>query len=181
MANIPSDKKVQRYEKFSKAQRSIEHEHAKIHDGNAYSFSVQSSVTNAGSYTILLRTPVSYFPHYRVVRFRPEDGPFMVSLYKGVGVNTNSLGSAVISQNMKTASTNTTSLVVRSQAYIDVGSLGTLLEKELVPSTGVQGGGVDSPTPFEWILDESTDYAIVFENQSGSNTQLTYTSFFYET
>lgn len=180
MAHTPSSKKVQKFERRSKAQRSIEHEHAKIHDSNAYSFSIQSSVTNAGSHTILLRTPAEYFPHYRVVRFRPEDGPFIVSLYKGVGVDTNSLGAAVVAQNMDTASTNTSSLVVRSQPFIDVGSLGTLLETELVPSTGVQGGGVDSPTPFEWILDESTDYAIVFENQSGGTTQITYTSFFYE-
>lgn len=181
MANTPASRKVQRYEQFSKAQRTIEHEHAKIHDGNAYTLSIQSSLTSAGSFTLLLRTPANYFPHYRVVRSRFEDGPVLVKFYKGVGVNVASLGTEVVPVNMNGASTNTSSLAMYiNPSIVDVNSLGTAIEQELVPSTGVQGGAQDSPTPFEWLLDESTDYAVVIENQTG-NTQFTYTNFHYET
>ena len=177
----PSNRKVQRYEKFSKAQRFIEHEHAKIHDGNAYTLSIQSSLTAASSFTLLLANPANYFPHYRVVRSRFDDGPVLIKFYKDVGVNVASLGTEVIPQNMNGASTNTTSLAMYTNpSIVDANSLGTLIEQELIPSTGVQGGASDSPTPFEWVLDESTNYAIVIESQA-SNTQFTYTNFFYET
>ena len=180
MANTPTDKKVQRYERLSLAQRAIDHEHAKIHDGNAYSLSIQSSFTAASSFTLLLRNPANYFPHYRAVRSRFNDGPVLITLYKGVGIDVASLGTQVTPQNMNGGSTNTTSLAIYTNpSIVSANSLGTPIEQELIPSTGVQGGASDSPTPFEWILDESTNYAIVIHNQGG-NSQLTYTNFFYE-
>jgi hypothetical protein len=129
----------------------------------------------------LLANPANYYPHYRVVRTRFEDGPILVKFYKDVGVNVGSLGTEVVPINMNGASTNTSSLAIYTNpAIVDASSLGTLIEQELIPSTGVQGGAQDSPTPFEWVLDDSTNYAVVIESQA-SNTQFTYTNFFYET
>lgn len=179
MAVKPSSKQIQKAEKRSKAARSIEHEHAKIHDSNAYSFSVQSTLTNAGSYTLLLSNPSSYFPHYRTVRIRPTVGPVRFSVYEAPVINVASLGTEVTPLNMDRMSTNTSSLAVFVNPVTNVASLGTKLEDEIIPVAGIQGGGNSNINVFEWILAEGTDYIIVFENQTTAG-QLSYTSFFYE-
>jgi hypothetical protein len=182
MANTPSNRQYQQYERKSKATRSIEHEHAKIHDENAYTFSVQTSLTNAGSFSILLSTPTSYFPHYRTITLNPEDGPIRYRMYRAPFIDNNSLGTAITIHNMDFASSNTSSLAVYTNPFTDVASLGIVIPlDELIPSAGVQGGGQLTPTPFEFILNDNENVLIRFDNQAGAATQLTYKAFFYET
>lgn len=182
MANTPSNRQIQKYEIKSKAQRIVEHEHAKIHDENAYTFSIQTSMTNAGSFSILLSTPTSYFPHYRTVTLKIVDGPIRYRMYRAPFIDNNSLGTAVTVHNMDFASSNTSSLAVYTNPFTNVASLGTIIPlDELIPAGGVQGGGQLTPTPFEFILNDNENVLIRFDNQSGGATQLTYKSYFYET
>lgn len=177
----PSNKKIQKYELKSKAARYIEHEHAKIHDENAFTFSLQSSVTNAGSLNILLSCPTSYFPHYRNVALSPEAGPFRFRMYRNPVIDTNSIGTAITVHNMDFNSSNTSSLAVYVDPVTNVTSLGTAIPlDELIPAGGVQGGGQINPTTIEFILKQNEYVLIRIDNQSGSATSLTYTGFFYE-
>lgn len=182
MANTPSNRQYQQYERKSKAPRAIEHEHAKIHDENAYTFSIQTSLTNAGSFSILLSTPTSYFPHYRTVTLNPEDGPIRFRMYRAPFIDTNSLGASVAIHNMDFASSNASSLAVYIDPFTNVASLGTTIPlDEIIPSAGVQGGGQLTPTPFEFILKDNENVLIRLDNQAGAATQLTYKAYFYET
>ena len=179
MAHTPSNRQIQKAEGRSKAARTIEHEHAKIHDGNAYTYSVQTSLASAGSYTLLLANPASYFPHHRTLRIRPTVGPIRFTIYEAPVIDVNSKGTAVIPVNMDRTTSNTSSLGVFINPATNVASLGIKLEDEIIPVTGIQGGGNANVNAFEWIFEENTDYIIVIDNQAG-NGQLTYTGFFYE-
>ena len=183
-------RKLQVWDRVSRAMRFITHEHAQVHDGKAYSLSIQSSLANAGSFSLLFRTPtqVGGVPeiHHRIVRLKSEDGPMMFSFYEAPFINSNSLGTLIVPQNMERDREGTTGFVSSMSIYTDpfsnVASLGERLEIELIPSTGVQGGATNAaPTPFEWVLLPAKDYLVRVDNQSGGNTQITLTDFYYET
>ncbi len=168
------------WEKFSKAPRVIQHEHAKIHDGDAYTFSVQQSLSNAGSFSVLFTVPSSKSQHLRTVRITPEAGPVRFRLYRDPVIDVASVGAESGLCNMNQQTSKISSLQTFRDPVTNVLSLGTSIEDELIPAFGVQGGGNATPTPFEFILKRGSNYLARFDNQSGGNTQMTYTIFVYE-
>lgn len=173
------DRVLKFWEKFSKAPRAIDHEHAKIHDGDAYTMSVQQSLTSAGSFGVLFTAPSSNSHHLRTVRINPEAGPLLFNMYEDPVIDVNSLGTEIPLRNMNRQSSKVSSLQVYTDPVTNVASLGVELENELIPASGVQGGGSASPTPFEFVLKRDSNYLMVFGSQGG-NTQFTYTIFVYQ-
>ena len=169
------------WEKFSKAPRQIVHEHAKIHDGDAYTLSIQKSLSNATSFGVLFTVPSSKSHHFRTVRITPEAGPVRFRLYRDPVIDVNSLGVEISPLcNMNQQTTKVSSLQAFTDPVTNVLSLGTPIEDELIPAFGVQGGGNATPTPFEFVLKRGSNYLARFDNQSGGNTQMAYTVFVYE-
>lgn len=172
---------LKRFEKFSGSARVIVQDHAKIHDGDAYSCSVVTSnnaIANGGRYQMLMFNPSSFnFPHLRVYEWDTESAPSVISLYEAPTIQ--ATGTLCPVTNLSRVTTNVSSVVVFSASSIDVTSRGTLLEEHLLSGAKSSGGSTENAT-VEWILAPATNYLLELHNTSGSASDVGFFAFWYE-
>lgn len=174
-------RKIRKFEKISKAPRTIEQEHAKIHDGDAYAFSDINSGTSGQSRDYAITVPASIFPHYRLVRLGASGSPFKYEVYEAPFLNiAQSGGTELLYKNMNRNSSNVTSVQVFKNPFTDADSLGTNLEQEEFIAAGVQGGGSGTPTTFEWLFKENENYIVRVTNDDATTESFDITTFMYE-
>lgn len=174
-----STKKIRKFEKLSKATRAIEQEHAKIHDGDAHAFSDINTLASDGIGTYTITVPSSIFPHYRLIRLGATGSPFRYEVYEAPFFDANSSGTELFYMNMNRNSSKVTSTQVFKDAFTDTNSLGERLEQEKFTAAGVQGGGTGSPTTFEWLFAQGTNYLVRVINDDTTTESYDITTFMY--
>lgn len=179
---IEAHKKIRRFDKISGAPRAISHEHGKLHDGDVYTFSSQTSLAMNGKHYIALTNPASESYHLTTARVQPTGGPIVVKLYEAPFLDANSMGTetVLINRYRPLQATKVASLQVHLDPFVDVNSLGMAMETQLLPATNLfVSSGEDFP--FEWVLALGNQYIVEIENQNNAAIQLVYTPFIYET
>jgi len=168
-------------EQYSGAYRTIEVEHAKIHDGLAYMHNGAHNIANGVTQYHLLKNPAFNYPHLRIVTTDVTIAPAVISLYETP--TTTADGTTATTFNYNRNSANTSSLLMYENPTVT--AVGTLLESVLIPSGGGGGGsskpggfGIDLPT--EWILKQNTNYLVAITNNSGSTIDAYVHFFWYE-
>ena len=169
---------IKKFDKLSGANREIEAEHSKIHDGLAFALSNINSLTAGSTAYYAFVGVTGYVPHWRLIRLNSTGAPFVISLYENPYLNVNSLGTQLTPYNMNRNSSIVSSLTAYLNPVINVNSLGTQLEAEKTASTAVQGGSLSNPTIFEWIFNNGVNYVLAVKNED-STTESYGTTFFW--
>lgn len=155
---------------------TIESEHYRIHQGQAYRATVQaSSLASSASFDVLLDNPAANYPHLRSYSGKITGGPCDVFFYEGT--TTSAAGTAVTAVNMSRNSSNTADLVITHTPTVT--DVGTQIEYTLMPEGHKQGGGW-SAAPLEWILKVSTKYLIRITNNNQQSVDASVEFFWYE-
>ena len=165
-------------EQYSNAVRTIEQEHAMIHDGNAYQLSGRlASLASAASEYILIdpSTPV----HWRYFKFQSEGGPFDVELFKNP--TTTDPGSALTPVNRNDISSNTSSSTITEAPTVTDDGTRMDLDVSSLEGTGSRTrGALEGVGGAEWVIDGGNTYLIKVTNNDNSAILLTYKFFWYE-
>lgn len=179
MSSSVTNRKVQKYEKFSKAQRVIITEHAKVHDGDAYTASTittSNAIAANGIFDILLFNPSSFsFPHLRIYEWDAEEAPANITLCESVTVANTGTSFPVF--NLNRSSTNVSSISTFHTS--SVSATGLCLESHVISGAKKIGGSTENAT-IEWILKPATNYLFRIENNSSNPTDIGFFAFWYE-
>jgi hypothetical protein len=162
-------------EQYSGAYRSIEVEHAKIHDGKGFLSNGKATIASAASQTRLFKNPAGNYPHLRMLLVDATSAPIELAFYESPVTTADGTPSVV--HNYNRASTNTPNLLLYGSPTVT--SNGTLLETILVGGTRNSGGmGIDIPT--EWVLKPATNYLLIATNISTGSSDTYAHIFWYE-
>lgn len=144
---------------ISKALTQIELEHKRIHDGLAWSASVDVGSINSTASKYVLIKNTSDFMHFRTFTFEAIDGPFTVKFFEAPTTSANGTLQTIFSRNR--TKDNSSSLSV----YLSptVSAEGNLLEYDILGGSFKSGGTVTGVYQ-EWILKKDTDYLFKFTN-----------------
>lgn len=164
-------------EQYSGAWRTIETEHAKIHDGGGFHFShIFASVANSAYAEMFLANPAGNFPHLRHFNATIDQGAGTVHVYEGATASSPGTPNGI--SNLNRNSANTPSLVITLAPTITV--QGTIIDTRMITGVKKEGGSGDEGYPHEWILKQGTNYVIRVTNNSGATSDINLTGFFYE-
>lgn len=143
----------------SKALTTMDLEHRRIHDGLAWSVSIDcGSIDSLAKKYILFKNTTEYM-HFRSYTFEAIDGPFLVKLFENPTITAD--GTLQVEKNRKTMASDDSSLEVYLSPTVT--SNGTLLEYDILGGSFKSGGSV-SGTFQEWILDLNTSYLLELHN-----------------
>ena len=143
-------------------------DHWLVHTGVSYTASDTVSVPSGASYTFYLRNTVSTGTHMTVYSFVSTQGDASVNFYEGSTVADD--GDIVPPRNNNRTYSDSAEVEVFANASTT--ALGTQLEHDIITGgkqSGGSGGSVD-----EWVLDQNTDYSIVYTNNSGQADVVSY-------
>ncbi len=162
---------------FIFASRIIVYEHAKVHDGNAFSVSNRfTSIAAGNTVEILLQNPAGNFSHLRNYKFISTVAPGDVVLYEGPTFT--DAGTGLTEHNLRRSSSNTAGLTVTHSPTVT--DNGTELEADLI-SGERRAGGAATETVEEWLLNTGTDYLLEYTNNSNATADfVTFNAFWYE-
>jgi len=165
--------------------KTIDADHARVHEGVAYTVAETLAVASTAYVRYLIRTNGKRM-HLRDFSFRSTLGPAGVYLHEEPFWDANSMGTD-LSGNI--AGLNRNNLVVTSSQifrnpFIDTNSLGTLLDSDLLEqSTGgpikAAGGSAGGPV-LEYVFPNSGAYLVSFVNSNASAALVGSKLFWYE-
>jgi len=151
-------------------QKTITAVHARVHAKLAYNHSGLNTVPAGGYLRYLLRIGGTVF-HLRDFAFKTTEGPAGVFLYEAPFVDTNSLGTQLVSRNLnRSVAVDSYDFALYRDPFTNAASAGTELDYDLQPATSggairAAGGSAGGPA-IEWVLRQDTDYLIEFVNSS---------------
>ena len=157
------------------ALRTINTEHANIHEGDAYSVSDTTTVAAGANLDILLKVPAGVYVHLRDFSFVADDAPATVVMYETP--TTTADGTAITINNKNRVSTNTSGITAFVGTTVTV--VGNQLQHGRITAQK-NVGGTNLEAPVEWILAPSTNYLIRFNNGGTGIANVNYDLFWYE-
>jgi len=148
--------------------KTIDADHARIHDGKTFHYS-EGFTTLANSMQTYLFIPGSDTSmHLRNFGFKSTDGPVHIELRENPFYDVNSLGTQVVPRNMNRGSDNVSSVALYRNPFTNVLSFGGELEHDLIESSAggpikASGAGGGSGVT-EWVLpNNGNSYLLAFE------------------
>lgn len=163
------------FEKFGKAITNISSEHSNIHRGISFYYYNEYTLSSGATKDIFIEVPSHVYPHFNGLTISATTAPLNVSLYEGSTVSDK--GTVDIVYNMNRNSDKSNNVIFYDDPTID--SLGTRIDNTLVPGAK-QSGGIEEDSPFEWILQQGTDYISRVTNDSTDEATIVTNIFFYE-
>lgn len=156
--------------------RVISTEHAKIHDGKAFTHaSIHLALANSGIYYHYINVPAGVYPHLRVVTIACEGSPFWCELYEAPTITADGTTAEIRNNNRASTTASTVTMFHAPTVTAD----GTLLDFSYVTGTGASGGfGIEIES--EWVLNAGTKYVVKATNKSGAARDFVLTLFWYE-
>jgi len=155
--------------------KTIEADHARIHDGVAFHVSHISSLASGGVHFMLI-VPNSSGMHLRQQHIVVTGAPITATLYESSSYS--NVGSVQQVNNMNRQSANVSSSSIYSAPTIVV--TGTAIEHTLIPVTAKDSGGTGEGPAQEWILDGTGPYVLGVKNDAGAAITVGMKLFWYE-
>ena len=163
-------------EKFSNSLRVIKPEHAKIHDGKAFTHARNNlAIPNAGSIDHLFDIPVGVYPHLRLYEVTVTGGPFIVQLYEDCVASSPGTAAEVINSNRNSSTAPGASLFNAPT----ITGVGTLLVEVMIDGTR-RTGGLGQFAETEINLKAGSKYLLRMTNNSGTTQDANSFIFWYE-
>ncbi len=163
--------KVENVRAVENALLSMPYEVAEIHNGYFYTHHAQLTVAASAVHNHIIVVG-SLDIDLLAYDFAATVGPGDIFLYENTFVDVNSYGTQPDMYNRNRTAVKVPTTIMRSQPYIDVNSIGDLLEYKLIPESS--GGnnkevGGSSSSREKWILKAETNYLIRYVNNDASN------------
>lgn len=148
------------------ATRTVEIDHALIHDGKGFVSSQISSIVNNATYDIIVTNPQSNTSHIIYYEWEATGAPCYISLYEGPFTVENS-GTIHTWNNCNRNSSNVTSAGITVAASVTITSSSTLLEQHVIPGAKQTGGSIEGAT-IEWELKQNTETQYLYRITNNS-------------
>lgn len=162
-------------DQYSKALNVIDSVHKQIHDGVGFTYT-KDFIIEANSEEILyIKNPTLNFPHLRVYAVEVTGSPGEVCLFKDTTASDDGDSQIVFNNNL--ASANSANLAIYTNPTIT--DIGNEIDCDIISGSKF-GGGTAVPFFKEWILNQSENYAIKYENKSGIAIDVNMHVFWYE-
>ncbi len=171
------EERMERWEeRVTGAPRVIDADHAYIHDGAAFSVSVNATAA-AGANQFVIHTPATLYVHFRPTWLTIDEGEVIFSIYEDA-TSTGGLGwTDATPINRSRVSTSTAESVFYDEGTTSTG--GDLIDQFAVfgvAGPGQTRGGAGRGEPLEWVLAQDTQYRIVVDTTERFYAQM----FWYE-
>ena len=158
-------------ERITGAFRTIETEHAYIHEGIFFESYNKFTLAASAKRVITLKTPTAKYLHYRPTTLVTSADKVLIEFYEGATV-TAATGTAVTPSNHNRASALTSGVTLLDAPTVTAD--GTKFAQVYIPgATGLGGtrtGSSAGVSNSEWVLKPNTTYMIrVTNSSSGSN------------
>jgi len=161
--------------------KTIEAEHARIHQGTAFGFSEKLTIAAGSAHSYVIDTG-SQDVHFRSYGFNSTLGPCDVHLYEAPFFDAASAGTQKYGRNRNRTFADSSSVILNSQPFVNVASLGVHIDYGLIEATGStkesSGGSVASPAG-EFDLHPAKKYLIQITNNNVSQITAGFDSFWY--
>lgn len=163
--------------------KTIDTEHARIHDGLGYNVA-ETIVVAAGASARYLINVNGEAIHLRDFTFKATTGPGGVAVHESPFFDTNSLGTQLTPVNLNRRGTiGVSSVGLFRDPFTNVNSLGDQIDSDLMEqSTGgpvkAAGGSAGGPA-VEWVLPASGSYLVSYTNSHASDAALVGTKLFW--
>ena len=167
-------------ERVTDGIRSIEVDHAYIHDGKFFESSIEFDLAAAAVGLIVIHTPVEHYIHYRNEKVSCSADKLTIELYEAPTV-TEVTGDEVIPYNHnRTTSVVSQSTVLKNPTVTENGAL--ILKTFLGGGTGTGSNrsGSETSSQSEWVLKRDTKYLIRVVNGSSANNLVQINPVWYE-
>lgn len=164
-------------EQYSGSLRTIEQEHATIHDGNGYQLSGEiAALANAASAYFLIDPSAPI--HWRDYRLFSDDAPIDIEFFENPTTTDN--GTTLTPLNRNRLSANTSTAAVYSGPTVTADGSRLYISRIVGTGTGANKTGEVEGLPVEWIIDGGNTYLLKVTNNSGGPVDLIYQFFWYE-
>lgn len=166
---------------LTSAIRTIETEHAYIHDGIFFEIYNKFTLASAATRVVTFKTPVGIYLHYKPTSLVTSADKVTIEFFEGATV-TASTGTTVIPSNH-----NRNSSKASGVTFLDAPTVtadGTKFAQVYIPgSSGVGGtrtGNSAGTSDNEWVLKPNTTYMIRVTNGSSSSNDIQVNLQWYE-
>lgn len=156
-------------ERVTGGQRTIEVNHAYIHEGILFNSAFTSTLTAGATRKITFKTPATKYVHYIPSDIVPSADKVTVNFYESSSGNSGGTAKTAVNRNRLSSATPT--VVLTDGATVTTN--GTLFHTVWLPgSTGIgqTRAGSAASSAYEWVLKQDTVYTIeIINNSSASN------------
>jgi len=174
---VKDDAGVPVVESYSGAIRTIETDHAMIHDGKGFQLSgeIISLANGADAYFLIdPTTPI----HWRNYKFSADTAPINIRLFENPTTTANGTVLSPLNRNRLSATVSTSAIYSGPTVTADGTEL--YLTRIVGTGSGANRTGENVGLPLEWIIDGGNTYLLKVSNTSGGVANLTYEFFWYE-
>lgn len=166
------------YDTYSKALKTIETEHFRIHAGQGFALSGTITGLAAGASTYLHVDPLTPI-HFRYYKFAANGGPFDVGLYENPVVNVQGTAELTPRNRNRLSSTVSATKIYTGTTFSSDGTR-LDLDRAISTGTGAHAASEIEGVAVEWILDGGNTYALKITNNDNGAINLVYRFFWYE-
>lgn len=162
--------------------KTIEAEHARIHQGTGYGFSEKLTILSGSAHNYIIDTNSTDI-HFRSYGFNSTLGPCDIYLYDSPFFDAASAGTQKYGVNRNRSFSDSSGMILNSQPFVDVNSLGKVLQYGLIEATGAikesSGGNSLSPQG-EYDLAVNKKYLLRIINNNVSTATVGFDTFWYQ-
>lgn len=174
ISQILHDKLIDVFEQFTQAIKSIDIDHAYIHDGITFAAFDKAVVTTGSTVQYAFKTPATGYVHYRLAGINPSADKLDTQIFKDA-VYTDATGIALSINNKNQNSVNVSSVVlIKNPTFTSDGTLLPGFSSYLPGSTGAGQArvGTSAQSDSEIVLEQDTVYRFVATNGSSQTNTI---------
>lgn len=165
-------------DQYSGSLRTIEQEHAEIHEGHGYNLSGELPSLAAGASLYIHIDPVAAV-HWRYYKFTADGGPFDVELFKNPTIDVQGT-SQLTPVNRNDLSSNVSSTLIYTDTTFTADGSRLDIDRAYASGTGVHAASEIEGLAVEWVINGGNTYALKVTNNDTNAIVLTYRFFWYE-
>lgn len=174
ISQILHDKFMDVFETFTGAFKTIDNDHAYIHDGIMFVAFDKAVVTTGNTVQYAFKTPATGYVHYRLAGIYPSSDKLDTQIFKDA-VYTDATGTILDINNKDQNSLNSSNVVlIKNPTFTSNGTLLPGFSSYLPGSTGVGQSrvGTSAQSDSEIVLEQDTVYRFVATNGSSTTNTI---------